>query len=184
MTYSRGFPQLSSCGPIEGGGNVARVGSGIRAFRNCQVAAPLKAIHVGALPPVPVPFPQLSSCGPIEGAPPAIPPWPACTFRNCQVAAPLKGSPEPTPKGPVLPFRNCQVAAPLKVVVGVEYEHGVGAFPQLSSCGPIEGPRGGHGARSLCAFRNCQVAAPLKVAARRVRWIRQELSATVKLRPH
>ena len=59
------LPQLSSCGPIE-----ARLGEQdagqVGAFRNCQVAAPLKPDRVDRL---------------VEAA---------RAFRNCQVAAPLK----------------------------------------------------------------------------------------------
>ena len=84
------------------------------AFRNCQVAAPLKP----------------------QGAPDAN--AQAKTFRNCQVAAPLKleqarHCPHPGPA-----FRNCQVAAPLKLGAAALVARAVHDLPQLSSCGPIE----------------------------------------------
>ena len=84
------------------------------AFRNCQVAAPLK--RAGAWRPTGelAVLPQLSSCGPIEAQARLSGPLHVHSFRNCQVAAPLK----PTNKICKPPaghsFRNCQVAAPLK----------------------------------------------------------------------
>ena len=130
------FPQLSSCGPIEAA-VPTYYGVSRRAFRNCQVAAPLKP-----------------------------PSWWTCsrgskTFRNCQVAAPLKPWSAGGPGSTRPPFRNCQVAAPLKHITRKFLFQKRGYFPQLSSCGPIEaGRRTGLGRGG------------------------GTLSATVKLRPH
>ena len=64
ITCPMGLPQLSSCGPIEAW-RARQAALAARAFRNCQVAAPLKHTPCGA-----------------SGHEPA--------FRNCQAAAPLK----------------------------------------------------------------------------------------------
>ena len=59
------LPQLSSCGPIE----ARTLGAHRRtsaAFRNCQVAAPLKPVGLPAWFIRAMALPQLSSCGPIE----------------------------------------------------------------------------------------------------------------------
>ena len=60
------LPQLSSCGPIEAQAHGRRPSQPSNAFRNCQVAAPLKpALGVRAAKALGH-LPQLSSCGPIE----------------------------------------------------------------------------------------------------------------------
>ena len=84
------------------------------AFRNCQVAAPLKRL---------APRRRARQGGP---------------FRNCQVAAPLKRAGTGGARRRRYAFRNCQVAAPLKQWAS-HLPAGAGTpLPQLSSCGPIE----------------------------------------------
>ena len=115
---SSSLPQLSSCGPIEAAFRRAAGRRARQAFRNCQVAAPLKrrpgkrmAGHTGA-------------------------------FRNCQVAAPLKRDPDAghlarkqflpqlSSCGPIeAACTNCARWAAMR------------RLPQLSSCGPIEADR-------------------------------------------
>ena len=60
------------------------------AFRNYQVAAPLKLLKSMLDAAVSTSLPQLSSCGPIEAKPMPLPTLKNPTFRNYQVAAPLK----------------------------------------------------------------------------------------------
>ena len=85
---SCGLPQLSSCGPIEAVVFTAKTKTDF-AFRNYQVAAPLKPIV--DLPGLQaVCLPQLSSCGPIEASVRITSDLGNKAFRNYQVAAPLK----------------------------------------------------------------------------------------------
>ena len=134
-------------------------------FRNYQVAAPLKhggTFGDGKLIPF---FPQLSSCGPIEARPPAPSPRAWRTFRNYQVAAPLKRAAlKQAAQGLFAAFRNYQVAAPLKRPGSGQSTDNHRSFPQLSSCGPIEAVQPASWPASFSPFRNYQVAAPLKPA--------------------
>ena len=84
------------------------------AFRNYQVAAPLKppAAHVSIRP--------------------------LAAFRNYQVAAPLKQVVVVNTAPSITPFRNYQVAAPLKHSRNARKARQPERLPQLSSCGPIE----------------------------------------------
>ena len=84
-----GIPQRTSCGPIEAWALAFRAFS-VAAFRNEQVAAPLKRRDQQILPLSPGPF------------------------RNEQVAAPLKRPLAYCVRGHDGAFRNEQVAAPLK----------------------------------------------------------------------
>ena len=154
-------------------------------FRNCQVAAPLKLPALMGGRAIQGPLPQLSSCGPIEACLAPQCQKHCAPFRNCQVAAPLKRRGGPGGRGGRHAFRNCQVAAPLKREARGRIVRIHLLLPQLSSCGPIEAA-----GADLCArradtpFRNCQVAAPLKRRPMPASWAGRGPSATVKLRPH
>ena len=84
------LPQLSSCGPIEATRTARSATLSLKAFRNYQVAAPLKR-------------PDDSKVAPGGRA-----------FRNYQVAAPLKRPIVLSYSVRWGAFRNYQVAAPLK----------------------------------------------------------------------
>ena len=156
-----------------------------QAFRNCQVAAPLKLPGAGRACGKGLSLPQLSSCGPIEAPGVSAMPHAQVSLPQLSSCGPIEAPPfvtgtdtvPPLPQlsscGPIEacgflrlktsqfgPFRNCQVAAPLKHMAR-------GPFPWLRP-----------------AFRNCQVAAPLKRGRRRRACARGRPSATVKLRPH
>ena len=88
-----GLPQLSSCGPIEALCAFCSDALAWSAFRNCQVAAPLKRGQAPEGRGRAVRLPQLSSCGPIEAGGRRPSRRDECAFRNCQVAAPLKQQP-------------------------------------------------------------------------------------------
>ena len=131
------LPQLSSCGPIEAYITKSAL-LGQMAFRNYQVAAPLKR-NLRAPYKVVKYLPQLSSCGPIEAA--------ACS----RAARPRPSLPQLSSCGPIEAHS----------VVAHVLAQGI-SLPQLSSCGPIEADGTGAQRRYGSAFRNYQVAAPLK----------------------
>ena len=114
------FPQLSSCGPIEAR---ARKRSGCRAacsaFRNCQVAAPLKLLVPGTPRQHGKTFPQLSSCGPIEARAKSLTRKTGGAFPQLSSCGPIEAT------CPRTAGRSCATL-----------------FPQLSSCGPIEARKG------------------------------------------
>ena len=108
------------------------------AFRNCQVAAPLKRMRGVGMRGVGMRLPQLSSCGPIEAGRPSRRSVRAPSLPQLSSCGPIEAGQFPV-CGPDIP-----------------------RLPQLSSCGPIEALFRLCGARRPGAFRNCQVAAPLK----------------------
>ena len=182
----------------------------VSAFRNCQVAAPLK------LWPRPGPaqvlrvFPQLSSCGPIEATSSSVRYFGVYHFPQLSSCGPIEASPaarsaagsggfpQLSSCGPIeacypwrhrhriATFRNCQVAAPLKLTDRLIEVGGTFSFPQLSSCGPIEALRrlGLKGADK--AFPQLSSCGPIEASgvANRAQSQARQLSATVKLRPH
>ena len=109
------LPQLSSCGPIEAARPCMRGPRRLAAFRNYQVAAPLKRrLAVSFLFRL-CSLPQLSSCGPIEAGADfddwarilALPQLSSCGPIEAWAADLSQQAVFP-------PFRNYQVAAPLK----------------------------------------------------------------------
>ena len=154
-----GFPQLSSCGPIE--------------------ATPRRRSKDTARR-----FPQLSSCGPIEAWNRLGLDAPHSTFRNCQVAAPLKHICPARSGVELFPFRNCQVAAPLKPRKARKSRK-VRDFPQLSSCGPIEANPYMYRFAAVPFFPQLSSCGPIEASEKHYCAVKQkQLSATVKLRPH
>ena len=136
------------------------------AFRNCQVAAPLKRDlrapgRGGRLGGLP----QLSSCGPIEALAPN---------RPREISRPL---PQLSSCGPIeacwsrpwLPRRDGRLpqlssCGPIEAHARRQAGRWHGSLPQLSSCGPIEAAHScGRPCHNYPSFRNCQVAAPLKL---------------------
>ena len=108
------FPQRTSCGPIEGMVSTPTPDSVRSAFRNEQVAAPLKVAMRWVLLFI-IYFPQRTSCGPIEGVPRSTGRSAAKTFPQRTSCGPIEGE-----------------------ATDVLYRI-LTCFPQRTSCGPIEG---------------------------------------------
>ena len=163
------LPQLSSCGPIEALTQLTRFAEPA-AFRNYQVAAPLKQVRprlevwpqgwsfrnyqvaaplkraeptlVSSLWPS---LPQLSSCGPIEARLATWPLFRVSTFRNYQVAAPLKLIYVTSFNGAGRCLPQLSSCGPIEAVRDPSAHHQAADLPQLSSCGPIEASALSHG---------------------------------------
>ena len=110
---------------------------GAYAFRNCQVAAPLKRVDECELCRPDASFRNCQVAAPLKHFYVRCVGVQVLAFRNCQVAAPLKQNLVFKQATQVFAFRNCQVAAPLKRVDHLNHACDLG-LPQLSSCGPIE----------------------------------------------
>ena len=109
------LPQLSSCGPIEAAPKTGSPARASQAFRNYQVAAPLKrrtACSAGWPGGI---LPQLSSCGPIEANLSAWSAISASTLPQLSSCGPIEAKRVPCASAAQpTTFRNYQVAAPLK----------------------------------------------------------------------